>query len=53
MRTDDRGGSPVSFLTPSQLTALLLIAVGAVLIAVSYFIGKRKNKEPRKNGEDK
>lgn len=53
LRTDDRGGSPVSFLTPSQLTALLLIAVGAVLIAVSYFIGKRKNKEPRKNGEDK
>jgi prolipoprotein diacylglyceryltransferase len=31
LRGDDRGASPVAFLSPSQLTALLLFAVGVFL----------------------
>lgn len=36
LRDDDRGSSPVSFLTPSQLTAIVLFAVAAAL----YFVMK-------------
>lgn len=31
LRGDDRGASPVPFLSPSQLTALVLVALGALL----------------------
>ena len=36
-RGDERGATFVSFLSPSQLTAILLIAVGAVYFCVRFF----------------
>ena len=32
LRNDDRGATIISFLTPSQLTSLLLVLIGAVLL---------------------
>ena len=40
-RTDDRGATFVSFLTPSQLTAIVLILVG-IGIYIAYFVIIRK-----------
>lgn len=34
-RTDDRGASPISFLSPSQLTAVFLLAVAIVLYIIT------------------
>ncbi len=42
LRDDDRGASPVSFLSPSQLTALVLVLTGIILFAVLYITGKKK-----------
>ena len=36
IRGDDRGASPVPFLSPSQLTALVLVAVGCLLFWVEW-----------------
>ncbi len=41
-RADDRGATVVSFLTPSQLTAVVLFAVGAVVFAWIQLREKRK-----------
>lgn len=49
LRTDDRGESPVSFLTPSQFTALLLIAVGIALLVLSHFSAARKKKSSKED----
>lgn len=37
LRTDERGGSPVSFLTPSQFTAVILALLGIAL----FFVERR------------
>jgi len=34
-RTDDRGASPISFLSPSQFTAVILFAVGIILYIIT------------------
>lgn len=41
-RADDRGATVVSFLSPSQLIALLLIVVGVVYFALWYFKWRKK-----------
>ncbi len=51
LRTDYRGESPVSILTPSQFTAVLLIVLGAVLLVVSYLWGRKR--KARHEPEDK
>ena len=40
-RADYRGDTFVSFLTPSQLVAVVLVIVGVVLIFVEKYVGKR------------
>ncbi|MBO5480956.1 MAG: prolipoprotein diacylglyceryl transferase [Clostridia bacterium] len=44
LRGDDRGATVVSFLSPSQLTALILMAAGVVYYCILFFY-KRKNTE--------
>lgn len=44
LRGDDRGATVVSFLSPSQLTAVLLIAAGIAYYCILFFY-KRKNTE--------
>ena len=46
-RTDDRGGSLVSFLTPSQLIAVVLTLVGILLFAIETILQRRAVKEPK------
>lgn len=41
LRTDHRGQSPISFLSPSQLTAVLLLLVGVGLIVSEYVVVAR------------
>ena len=41
VRADDRGETIVSFLSPSQLFALVLILGGAVLLAVEIYLDRR------------
>lgn len=43
-RADDRGATVVSFLTPSQLVALILIVVGVAYFALWFFRRKKKRK---------
>ncbi len=46
-RADDRGESFISGLTPSQLTAIILIFASAILyFCLEKFYVKKKNKEP-------
>lgn len=45
-RTDERGASPIGFLTPSQLTAIILIFVGVV-----YFIVVKIKKDKKRSFE--
>jgi phosphatidylglycerol:prolipoprotein diacylglycerol transferase len=46
VRGDDRGASGISFLSPSQLTAILLIVVGvAYILFVFYRVKAEKNKK--------
>jgi len=47
-RADDRGATIVSFLTPSQLIAVLLIAVGAGYFLLWYFKLRKKAKSEEK-----
>lgn len=41
-RTDDRGATFVSFLTPSQLTAILMVLIAAVIVACYFVIAKKR-----------
>lgn len=41
LRADDRGQSPVSFLSPSQLTAVLLVLGGAALLMFQLYYERR------------
>ena len=41
LRADDRGATVVSFLTPSQLTAVLLLLLGVGLWWLEYYLSKR------------
>lgn len=45
LRDDDRGQTFLSFLTPSQLTAVVLVLIGCALIAAYYIIVRKKGKE--------
>ena len=38
LRTDHRGQSPIAFLSPSQLTAVILLLVGVGLIVLEYTV---------------
>ncbi len=50
LRGDERGASLVKFLSPSQLTALLLIIGGAVLFGIEYYLNRRReNKNEAQN----
>ncbi len=54
LRGDERGSSPIPFLTPSQLTAVILIAVGVGYFMI-WFMHKKKLTEDcddEKNGSD-
>lgn len=44
-RTDDRGASPISFLSPSQFTAVLLVAVAIVLYILMEKLYVRKKQK--------
>ncbi len=44
IRDDDRGATVLAFLTPSQLTALLLFLLGGALIALEIFLKDRARK---------
>ena len=44
-RTDDRGASFIPGLTPSQVTAILMVLIGVVLIAAYYIIRKKKGQD--------
>ncbi len=44
MRNDDRGETVVSFLTPSQLIALLMVAGGVVLFIIMKKLDSKKEK---------
>ncbi len=44
LRTDDRGASPVGFLSPSQLTAVVLLAVGIGFWWLDAFLERRRSK---------
>ncbi len=43
-RTDDRGASFIPGLTPSQVTALLLILIGSAIIAAYFILLRKKGK---------
>lgn len=45
LRTDDRGASPVGFLSPSQLTAIILLAVGFGFWWLEKFLRAKGDKE--------
>jgi prolipoprotein diacylglyceryltransferase len=50
LRGDERGAGLVSFLSPSQLTAVLLIIGGAVLFGIEYYLNKcRESKNEAEN----
>ena len=44
LRDDDRGQTFLSFLTPSQLTAVVLVLIGCALIAAYFIIVHKKGK---------
>lgn len=44
-RTDDRGASFIPGLTPSQVTAILMVLIGIALIVAYYIIRKKKGRE--------
>ena len=50
-RSDDRGATVVSFLSPSQLIALLLIAAGAAWFALWYFRFRKKAEKAPESPE--
>ena len=42
LRGDERGASLIKFLSPSQLTAVILIIGGAALFYIQYRLNRRK-----------
>lgn len=44
LRGDDRGSVGIPFLSPSQLTAILLVIAGIALFLICYFVPKRRGK---------
>ena len=44
-RTDDRGATFVSFLTPSQLTAIVMVLIAAAIFIGYHIIVKKKGKD--------
>lgn len=46
LRSDDRGQSPIAFLSPSQLTAVILFLVGVGVLVLEGYLTKPKNEEP-------
>lgn len=50
LRTDDRGATVVSFLSPSQLTAIVLIVVGIGFWCLDATLQKRSAKGARDDG---
>ncbi len=51
-RTDDRGASFIPGLTPSQTTAIFLIALGAMLIVLAPYLRKKLVDRSKENGEE-
>lgn len=51
-RTDDRGESPVGFLTPSQLTAVVMVIVGAAALAAAAAADRHSGKAEKENGAE-
>lgn len=51
-RGDDRGASGIAFLSPSQLTAIVLVIVGAVWCCFVFFRKERGNKESENSIEN-
>lgn len=49
LRADDRGASPISFLSPSQFIAILLFALAVVLYIVMEKVHARKNEAEKQN----
>lgn len=45
LRGDERGASLIKFLSPSQLTAVLLIIGGAVLFGIEYYLNRRRENK--------
>lgn len=45
LRTDDRGATVISALTPSQLTSIILLLVGVGLWIWQYLLAKKRNAE--------
>lgn len=53
LRGDDRGETFISFLTPSQLTAILMIAVGILLIVLrKYVYGTKSAPAPTAESDE-
>ena len=44
-RDDDRGQTFISFLSPSQLTAVLLVLIGVALVVAYFMIVKKKGRD--------
>ena len=51
-RADDRGNTFIPFLTPSQLVAVLLIAVGVVYFLLWFFKWRKTPPQTDKNGQN-
>ena len=51
-RADDRGNTFITFLTPSQLVAVLLIAVGVVYFLLWFFKWRKTPPQTDKNGQN-
>ncbi len=51
-RTDDRGATVVSFLSPSQLIALILIAVGVAYFLVWFFRFRKRSAQTEGAGSE-
>ena len=49
LRADDRGATVVAFLSPSQLTAVLLFGVGVVLLILAKRRGREEEKRESEN----
>lgn len=49
LRTDDRGATVISALSPSQLTALILIAVGIVVFVITKKLGSHRPEKESVN----
>lgn len=51
-RTDDRGASFLPGLTPSQTTAIFLVAVGIALAVLAPYLRKKFDTRSQENGEE-